>query len=173
MSTKRLAWQERKAESFTASPLHCGAAYLGFRDSADYGGKSKDGDPHKSGLSLGTAMAISGAAVSPNMGYHSSPSIALLLTLFNVRLGWWLPICSPNRRSTTKIRRRVAQGGRAREQPTRRSNSFTFVCSATEMPLCKAVVFVVGLDFADRPPVRFMPRRGPALWDLWRCALRP
>jgi hypothetical protein len=90
VSTKRLAWQERKAESFTASPLHCGAAYLGFRDSADYGGKSKDGDPDKSGLSLGTAMAISGAAVSPNMGYHSSPSIALLLTLFNVRLGWWL-----------------------------------------------------------------------------------
>ena len=41
-------------------------------------------------MSLGTAMAISGAAVSPNMGYHSSPSIALLLTLFNVRLGWWL-----------------------------------------------------------------------------------
>jgi len=90
VSTKRLAWQERKAESFTASPLHCGAAYLGFRDSADYGGKSKDGDQDKSGLSLGTAMAISGAAVSPNMGYHSSPSIALLLTLFNVRLGWWL-----------------------------------------------------------------------------------
>ena len=35
-------------------------------------------------------MAISGAAVSPNMGYHSSPSITLLLALFNVRLGWWL-----------------------------------------------------------------------------------
>ena len=34
VSTKRLAWQERKAESFTVSPLHCGAAYLGFRDSA-------------------------------------------------------------------------------------------------------------------------------------------
>ena len=27
---------------------------------------------------------------SPNMGYHSSPSITLLLALFNVRLGWWL-----------------------------------------------------------------------------------
>jgi hypothetical protein len=24
------------------------------------------------------------------MGYHSSPPLALLLTLFNVRLGWWL-----------------------------------------------------------------------------------
>ena len=82
VSTKRLAWQERKAESFTVSPKHCGGAYLGFRESKEYGGDK--------GLSLGTAMAISGAAVSPNMGYHSSPSLALLLTLFNVRLGWWL-----------------------------------------------------------------------------------
>jgi hypothetical protein len=82
VSTKRLAWQERKAESFTVSPRHCGGAYLGFRPSNEYGGDN--------GLSLGTAMAISGAAVSPNMGYNSSPSIALLLTLFNVRLGWWL-----------------------------------------------------------------------------------
>ena len=102
VSTKRLAWQERKAESFTVSPLHCGATYLGFRNSKTYGGKPKaDGLPkaddeakakrkNDSGLSLGTALAISGAAVSPNMGYHSSPSMALLLTLFNVRLGWWL-----------------------------------------------------------------------------------
>jgi hypothetical protein len=80
----RLAWQQRKAESFTVSPLHCGAAYKGYRPSIEYGG----GAPH--GLSLGTAMAISGAAASPNMGYHSSPSITLLLALFNVRLGWWL-----------------------------------------------------------------------------------
>jgi len=35
-------------------------------------------------------MAISGAAVSSNMGYSSSPSVTLLLSLFNVRLGWWL-----------------------------------------------------------------------------------
>jgi hypothetical protein len=34
-------------------------------------------------------MAISGAAASPNMGYHSSPAITFLLALFNVRLGWW------------------------------------------------------------------------------------
>ena len=77
-----LAWQERKAESFTASPLHSGSSRLGYRDSKAYG----DGD----GISLGTAVAISGAAASPNMGYHSSPPLALLLTLFNVRLGWWL-----------------------------------------------------------------------------------
>jgi hypothetical protein len=82
VESKRLAWQERKAEPFTVSPLHSGSAYKGFRPSRDYGGPG--------GISVGTAMAISGAAVSPNMGYHSSPSITLLLALFNVRLGWWL-----------------------------------------------------------------------------------
>jgi len=35
-------------------------------------------------------MAISGAAASPNMGYHSSPAITFLMTFFNARLGWWL-----------------------------------------------------------------------------------
>lgn len=85
VKTARLAWQQRKAESFTVSPLHSGTAYKGFRKSSEYaGGTSGDG------ITLGTAMAISGAAASPNMGYHSSPSITLLLALFNVRLGWWL-----------------------------------------------------------------------------------
>jgi hypothetical protein len=89
VSTKRLSWQERKAEAFTVSPKHSGSAYLGFRRSEAYG----DGltrHTRDNGIALGTAMAISGAAVSSNMGYHSSPSLALLLTLFNVRLGWWL-----------------------------------------------------------------------------------
>jgi hypothetical protein len=83
VSTDKLAWQERKAESFTASPLWCGSAQLdAYRRTSEYGGKEP--------ISLGTAMAISGAAVSPNMGYNSSPLITFLLTLFNVRLGWWL-----------------------------------------------------------------------------------
>jgi hypothetical protein len=98
VSTKRLAWQERKAESFTVTPLHCGSSYLGFRSSEEYGDALKTEQEKRDaaagkrdyGIALGTAVAISGAAVSPNMGYHSSPSIALLLTLFNVRLGWWL-----------------------------------------------------------------------------------
>jgi Patatin-like phospholipase len=82
VESKRLAWQERKAEPFTVSPKHCGSGFKGFRPSSEYAGPG--------GISLGTAMAISGAAVSPNMGYYSSPSISLLLALFNVRLGWWL-----------------------------------------------------------------------------------
>jgi hypothetical protein len=89
VESKRLAWQERKAEPFTVSPLHCGSALLGFRPSDEYADLPRDKSRPR-GISLGTAMAISGAAVSPNMGYYSSPSISLLLAFFNVRLGWWL-----------------------------------------------------------------------------------
>jgi hypothetical protein len=77
---RRLAWQERKAESFTVSRLHSGGRCVGYRRSSEYAG----------GITLGTAMTISGAAASPNMGYHSSPALTLLMTLFNARLGWWL-----------------------------------------------------------------------------------
>jgi hypothetical protein len=97
VQSKRLAWQERKAEAFTVSPLHCGAAYKGFRPSHDYGGPRKP-----FGISLGTAMAISGAAASPNMGYHSAPSVTLLLALFNARLGWWLGNPGPEGEKTYK-----------------------------------------------------------------------
>ena len=51
---EKLAWQERKAESFTVSPLHCGSGRLGYRDSREYGGVR--------GITLGTAVTISGAA---------------------------------------------------------------------------------------------------------------
>jgi hypothetical protein len=44
----------------------------------------------KSSLTLGLAIATSGAAASPNMGYHTSPTLSFLMTVFNVRLGWWL-----------------------------------------------------------------------------------
>jgi hypothetical protein len=83
---KELAWQERKARSFTVSPLHAGSNGLGYRDVKKYSVSIQA----QGALSLGTSMAISGAAVSPNMGYHSSPAVTFLLTLFNVRLGWWL-----------------------------------------------------------------------------------
>ena len=84
-----LAWQQRKARSFTISPLHCGFD-KGYRPAVRYGGP----------ITLGTAMTISGAATTPNMGYHSSPAVTFLMTLFNVRLGWWLGNPSLNGRST-------------------------------------------------------------------------
>ncbi len=91
--------QDRKAESFTFSPLYCGFDFSMTRSSAevvsksyDYGYRATDkyayGYDH--GPGIGTAMAISGAAVNPNAGYHSSPGIAFLLTVFNVQMGWWM-----------------------------------------------------------------------------------
>jgi len=90
---EKLQWQDRKCESFTIAPLHCGSYWLGYRRSKDYArgaDKKNDADP-KTGISLGTAVSISGAAASPNMGYMmTSPIARFLMTLFNVRLGFWL-----------------------------------------------------------------------------------
>jgi len=85
VATTNLAWQERKAESFSISPFACGNPRVKYRSTASYGGP-------KGGITLGTAMAISGASLSPNQGYNSSPLVSLLMMLGNVRLGWWLGI---------------------------------------------------------------------------------
>ena len=94
-----LAWQTRRAASFTFTPSYVGYEAKstsgtdlgGFRRTRDYAsGFNEDVDKDaKTGLSLGTAMAISGAAASPNMGYNTSSGIAALLTMFNMRLGYW------------------------------------------------------------------------------------
>ncbi|MFL6604219.1 MAG: patatin-like phospholipase family protein [Steroidobacteraceae bacterium] len=89
VSSRNPAWQERKAESFVITRLHCGNPFVRYRATAAYG----EGE---GAITLGTAMAISGAAVSPNQGYNSSPLVGFLLMLFNVRLGWWLG--NPKRR---------------------------------------------------------------------------
>lgn len=82
VEANRLAWQQRKAQPFTVTPLHCGNFELGYRPSSQYGGAD--------GISLGTAIAISGAAASPNMGSQSSPVLGFIMTLLNARLGSWL-----------------------------------------------------------------------------------
>jgi hypothetical protein len=84
---ENLRWQERKAASFTSSRLHSGGLCVDYRPSALYGGRYAS---TKFPISLGTSITISGAAASPNMGYHSSSLLMLVMTLFNARLGWWL-----------------------------------------------------------------------------------
>jgi hypothetical protein len=78
----KLAWQQRKAESFSMTPLFCGCWAEGYRKSKEYGGPG--------GITVGTAITISGAAANPNMGYSSSPVLGFLMAIFNVRLGAWL-----------------------------------------------------------------------------------
>jgi hypothetical protein len=107
-SGAELGYATRRAKSFVFTPLYCGydvifpgdgenrfklenACELSFsktelgRIAESLTLMSADG-----GIALGTAMAISGAAASPNMGYFTSPATGLFMTLFDVRLGWWM-----------------------------------------------------------------------------------
>lgn len=90
-----LATQERKALPWFFTPHYSGFAPARSEEdrvAADSDSRPSYVDTHLlgKGVALGTAMGISGAAANPNMGYHSSAQTAFLLTLFNVRLGWWL-----------------------------------------------------------------------------------
>ncbi|MCC9020141.1 patatin-like phospholipase family protein [Flavobacterium lipolyticum] len=90
--------QDRKAESFVFTPLYCGYDFSPTRPSTyyvdhvyEYGYRPTNRFSNvNGGPTIGTAMAISGAAVNPNWGYHSSAPMAFLLTMFNVRLGRWI-----------------------------------------------------------------------------------
>ncbi len=85
---KSLAQQDRKANSFTLTPLACGNPRIGFRPTASSDQGRRAG--FAGNLTVGRAIAISGAAASPNMGQRTTPALAALMTLFNVRLGWWV-----------------------------------------------------------------------------------
>jgi hypothetical protein len=107
-----LALHTRHSASFTLTPLAVGTEYgpvdraqierralggevdklddqepldkIGYQWTDGYGGRN--GQP-----TLAQAVSVSGAAASPNMGYHTSPVVAFMLTMFNARLGWWFP----------------------------------------------------------------------------------
>jgi hypothetical protein len=108
-----LARQERKGTSFTFTPLYSGfhpvisrrdreeervlAAAAGTRTNDDETGFKASrgflqtlGYTSAEGLHIGTTVAISGAAASPNAGSQTSGPLAFLLTVFDARLGWWL-----------------------------------------------------------------------------------
>ena len=98
-----LATQERKATSFAFTPLYSGysvgwtdgdknkhVSFNGYVNTNDYA-YPKSKDQSYGGIHVDSAVAISGAAANPNMGYNTNRALAFLMTLFNVRLGWWIP----------------------------------------------------------------------------------
>ena len=88
-----LAVKTRRSDSFTMTPLHCGFNHKGpsGRRSAPRGGycPTESYCGSEESLTLGQAIAVSGAAANPNMGYHTSPLTSFLMTVFNARLGGW------------------------------------------------------------------------------------
>lgn len=76
----------RGADFFFFSRHHVGSECTGYRKTEEYNdGKTR----------LATAMAISGAAASPQMGTSTNKALRALLTLLNVRLNRWMPNPNP------------------------------------------------------------------------------
>lgn len=74
----------RRSDFFVFSKRFVGSYATGYCDTATM----EAADPM---LNLGTAMAISGASAAPNSGTTTVRSLTFILTLLNVRLGYWLP----------------------------------------------------------------------------------
>jgi hypothetical protein len=73
----------RDSDFFLFSRHFCGSPIMGYRPTIEW--ERYDGH-----LDLGTAMAISGAAASPHMGTTTPRGSSFLLTVLNIRLGYWL-----------------------------------------------------------------------------------
>ena len=76
-----LALRDRKGDLFVLSPLFCGSEATGF---------ARVTDDTRGSLTLGRALAVSGAAVDPNMPFYQSGALTALLTMLNARLGYWM-----------------------------------------------------------------------------------
>jgi hypothetical protein len=116
-----LTTAQRSAANFIMSRHFCGSVRTGYRDTVNY----MDGR-----LSLGTAISISGAAASPNMGSKTpTAALAMLMTMFNVKLGYWAP--TPNRDSWRSSQARLWPFYTLREL-TSQTNDLSSYCYLTD-----------------------------------------
>jgi hypothetical protein len=74
----------RKSDLFLFSKRFVGSDRTGFTE-------TKTMEEYDQHMDLATAMAISGAAAAPNMGTSTNRSLVFIMTLLNIRLGYWLP----------------------------------------------------------------------------------
>lgn len=91
-------YRGRGGDNFILSPLYCGSNATGWCASKQY-----MRGLFRKGMTLATAMAISGAALNPNSavagrGITRSRVISTLLSLLNLRLGFWAPHPDPKKK---------------------------------------------------------------------------
>jgi hypothetical protein len=73
----------RHAEPFFLSSLYSGSRITGFCP-------TKRLEEVQKGLSLSAAVATSGAAASSSMGAHTNSALRFILSVLNIRLGYWI-----------------------------------------------------------------------------------
>ncbi len=89
VDSEQAKYSGRGGDSFILSPYFCGSHATGWRWTAEY---MRQGLFR--GITLPTAMAISGAAVNPNTGVAGqgitrNRLVSFLMSLLNLRLGYW------------------------------------------------------------------------------------
>lgn len=88
VNSETAKYRGRGGDNFILSPFYCGSDATGWRQSSVY--MKKGGR----GITLSSAMAISGAALNPNAanngrGVTRNRWVSILYTLLNLRLGYW------------------------------------------------------------------------------------
>jgi len=78
-------YRGRGGDNFIYTPLVTGSGATGWR---------RTDISHDKGITLATAMAVSGAAINPNTapsgeGITRQPVLSVLMSMFNIRLGLW------------------------------------------------------------------------------------
>lgn len=89
-SSKQEKLRSRNGENLVLSALYCGSTSTGYRRTSSY---------LNGGMTLSTAMSVSGAAVDPDMYATKARPISFLMALLNIRLGIWTlnPRMAPRR----------------------------------------------------------------------------
>ena len=83
-SSETASLKDRGCDFFMFSRSWTGSVATGYHPTGHW--KSAG----RTDLDLATAMAVSGAAVSTHMGLGSLPTLTAVLTVLNVRLGFWI-----------------------------------------------------------------------------------
>jgi hypothetical protein len=73
----------RLSDVFAITPVAAGAAVLGYVETSKW-------EEYNTNLDLGSTIAMSGAAVSPQMGLRTKRYASFWLTALNLRMGIWL-----------------------------------------------------------------------------------
>ncbi|MDY6932943.1 MAG: hypothetical protein SVZ03_01810 [Spirochaetota bacterium] len=72
---------KKASDYFLLSPLYCGSTRTGYVESDSR---------HYNKITLATAIAASGAAVNPNMGRYTNSILAFVMSILNLKLGYWI-----------------------------------------------------------------------------------
>ncbi|MBF0621466.1 MAG: hypothetical protein HQL54_06025 [Magnetococcales bacterium] len=99
VSSKCDRLKSRGGDSFVISPEYCGAPSTGYADSAKW---------TKGSMDLATAYSISGAAVGSNtLALTQYRPIAFLMSVFNIRLGYWTRNPFANKTGSTNFQKAI------------------------------------------------------------------